>query len=216
MMSTSPTPDSGLQKRVARRRARVIQAAAQLFAEKGYHRTTTRDIAAVADVAEGTIFNYFESKEGLLMTLVGELANLQGRQLELEQSLDQDFRLFLHEYFTRRVEQIGDNIDIFLAVLPEILNTPELRERYVKEFLQPAMQHLEEHLQARSARGTIRAADFRSTARILAGTVLGLQFLMLLGDEHTTELWHEPAKLADHLTALTLDGLRSTESDTAT
>lgn len=44
----------------------ILSASLELFAEKGYSNTSTKDIARLADVAEGTIFKHFGSKENLL------------------------------------------------------------------------------------------------------------------------------------------------------
>lgn len=53
-------------------RKKILETAAALFAEKGFEETTTRDIAAAVGMASGTMFNYFENKEALAMTLVSE------------------------------------------------------------------------------------------------------------------------------------------------
>jgi AcrR family transcriptional regulator len=47
-------------------RQRLMEAALQLFGEQGYEATTIKDITSVADVAKGTFFNYFETKEAIL------------------------------------------------------------------------------------------------------------------------------------------------------
>ncbi|WAA13122.1 TetR/AcrR family transcriptional regulator [Fervidibacillus halotolerans] len=52
------------------KKQRVLQAAAQLFAEKGYANTSTSEIAKKADVAEGTIFRHFQTKEKLLRSIL--------------------------------------------------------------------------------------------------------------------------------------------------
>lgn len=44
---------------------KIVAAAAQLFAHQGYHGTSTREIARLADVSENTIFRHFERKEDL-------------------------------------------------------------------------------------------------------------------------------------------------------
>ncbi len=48
----------------------ILKAAAQLFSQKGYARTSTAQLAAQAGVAEGTIFRYFKNKEHVFITLV--------------------------------------------------------------------------------------------------------------------------------------------------
>jgi AcrR family transcriptional regulator len=44
----------------------------QAFRERGYESTTTRDIAAAAGIATGTVFNYFETKEAIVEFLAAE------------------------------------------------------------------------------------------------------------------------------------------------
>ena len=55
------------QRRGEQRREVILTAAAQVIAAKGYHGATTREIAEAADLAEGTIFNYFPTKRELLL-----------------------------------------------------------------------------------------------------------------------------------------------------
>jgi AcrR family transcriptional regulator len=43
-----------------------MEAALRLFAERGYDATTVKDITSAADVAKGTFFNYFDTKEAIL------------------------------------------------------------------------------------------------------------------------------------------------------
>ncbi|RKY95395.1 MAG: hypothetical protein DRQ06_03770, partial [Candidatus Hydrothermota bacterium] len=50
---------------------RQIQRAALLaFSRKGYHRTTMRDIADFAGIGKSTIYEYFDSKEELFLSLI--------------------------------------------------------------------------------------------------------------------------------------------------
>ena len=46
---------------------RILNAALALFESKGYDRTTTKAIARKAKVAEGTVFNYFETKDDIVL-----------------------------------------------------------------------------------------------------------------------------------------------------
>ncbi len=60
------------ERRKKRTRRRLLEAADAFFREQGFEATTVEEIAAVADVAKGTFFNYFENKEALLVALITE------------------------------------------------------------------------------------------------------------------------------------------------
>src|ERR1700743_1759831 len=71
-MSSSPqrVPLSSSTRRERHRtatRERLFRAALRLFAERGYLETTVEDITDAADVGKGTFFNYFPTKEHLLI-----------------------------------------------------------------------------------------------------------------------------------------------------
>jgi len=55
------------------KRSNIMQAALDLIAEQGFHRTPMAEIAAKAGVAAGTIYRYFESKDSLINELHREL-----------------------------------------------------------------------------------------------------------------------------------------------
>jgi AcrR family transcriptional regulator len=57
------------QTRLATRQ-RIVTSAAKLFSKNGWAGTTTRDIATSADIATGTLFNYFQSKEAVAAELI--------------------------------------------------------------------------------------------------------------------------------------------------
>lgn len=66
--------DKTRQKKDAKRTA-MMQAAVQVFADKGYHAATVRDIVGAADVAIGTFYFYFPDKETLFVHLYEETAD---------------------------------------------------------------------------------------------------------------------------------------------
>ena len=54
------------------KRARILDAAVKVFAERGYFSSTVAEIARAAGVADGTIYLYFKSKDDLLLRLFDE------------------------------------------------------------------------------------------------------------------------------------------------
>jgi AcrR family transcriptional regulator len=61
-------------RRRARTRSKLLQAAKRLLATKGFHATKIADIAATADVGTGTFYLYFPTKDALFADLVRETA----------------------------------------------------------------------------------------------------------------------------------------------
>ena len=64
------------------RRKRVIDAAMELAADGGYEAVQMRDVAERADVALGTLYRYFPSKDQLLVAALGEWASTLERRLK--------------------------------------------------------------------------------------------------------------------------------------
>ena len=55
-----------------RTRARILKSARNLFRARGFHQTSTRDLAVTAGIATGTLFNYFRTKDELAAALIAE------------------------------------------------------------------------------------------------------------------------------------------------
>jgi AcrR family transcriptional regulator len=68
--SARPKRSTGTGRRAANKAAtrdRIVRAALELFEKKGFEATTTKEIAKRARIAEGTVFNYFETKEDIAL-----------------------------------------------------------------------------------------------------------------------------------------------------
>ena len=192
---------------VAARRRQILDAATRVFAEKGFRRATTREVAREAGVSEGTIYNYFEDKDALLMAILDVLNETERRAEDFEEGLATDFRGFLEEYLRRRMTLIWQNREVFRVVLSEMLVNAELRERYLRQVVAPTMQIAEENFGARMKQGEARATDAPLAMRAVAGAVLGLLVLGLLGDEEIGSRWDEVPEV---LAGLLIHGLDAT------
>ncbi len=197
------------EQRNAARRAQILDAAARVFAEKGYPRATTKEIAARAEVSEGTIYNYFASKHDLLVGIMAQLAESEHLQERLAQAPKDNMQVFLATMLSTRQQFVRDNEPVFKATLSEILIDAHLGDHYYEELLTPALLAIEQHLQARIASGHIRSIAPALAARIFLSLTLGFFILQTLGDP--------PAQVnADDLIHLTtsvlLDGLTAPRS----
>ncbi|HEY1388108.1 MAG TPA: helix-turn-helix domain-containing protein [Ktedonobacterales bacterium] len=196
-----PDPIAALQAQlVAARRTQILDAATQVFARKGFNRATIRDVAKVASVADGTIYNYFANKTDLLVGLLDRLNDTERRPASLALSAEASFADYFRAYLHERVEALWSHADLFRAVLPELLANPELRARYYDEVIAPTMTLGEGAFRGLATSGMMRDLNPSLSVRVVAGSLLGLMVLQLLGDESLAARWHElPETLANLL-----------------
>ena len=191
-------------RRVALRRAEILTAAGQLFAEKGYHRTTTQNIAEAAEVSEGTIYNYFSSKEELLFAIMERISQSQNSGDRDLEAFSEDPKAFFRALLDSRQDSLKENRIMLQAILSEILVNPELRDRYYEELIVPEIESMRILLEERTNQGQIQLSDPSLVARILMAIFSGLFLLQVSGDEVISTQWKE---LTNQLTDIFFDGV---------
>src|SRR5579859_2725871 len=197
-----PDGNKSIQEMViAARRNQILDAATQVFAEKGFHRATIKDIARVAGIADGTIYTYFASKTDVLLAILNRLNETTEREQQFSQGSEEDVRAFMRSYLRQRMELIWPNAEVFRAVLPEMLVNTELRDLYYEQVLMPTFQMAEGYFAGQKGRiGS--GVDGPLAVRAIAGMVLGLLVIQLLGDEVVEKRWEE---LPEVITGLLFD-----------
>ena len=186
------------------RQERILDAAATVFARKGFHQATIHEIAELADVADGTIYNYFDNKLDLLIALVVRVAELEQLPDELLQGLGSDARSFFVTAFQERLSSIERQEGMLQAVLPEVLVNPDLRRQFHQQYVLRVAALLEQYVQAQIERGRFRPINVALLVRILQSTFLGMLTMRFLGDDTLQEHWDE---VAETLATLIFDGL---------
>lgn len=186
-----------------RRRTQILDAAARVFAERGYHRTTVRDVAREAGIADGTIYLYFTSKQDLLLALIAQLGRVAERRADMAEHAGMDVRTFSRTYIGRRFADLREVHRLFAAVLPEILADAELREGF-SERVADAYAAADAELERRALLGELGSLDPQLLTRVATATALGLLLLAILEEPVVTRRWDE---LPEFLTGLWFDGI---------
>jgi AcrR family transcriptional regulator len=186
------------------RRNQILDAAAQVFAEKGFHRATTREIASTAGISEGTIYNYFDNKESLLIGIMVRLAQLESMNEELVEALQDDVREFFITMFGERSNRIQQAQEMLKAILPEVMVNPELREPFYQQFVLRIGTLLEQYIQTRVEMEHVRPVDATLVARAIQGMFVGMLILRILGDEALQTGWDDVPEV---LATMIFDGL---------
>jgi AcrR family transcriptional regulator len=191
-------------ERIDRRREQILAAASRVFARQGFHRTTVRQVAQEAGIADGTIYLYFRSKQELLLALLGRLGRVGDRPADFAELAGADARAFVSAYLDSRFRQLREWRQLFTAVFPEVLADPALRSAQAAQAA-PAFEAAEAELARRSAAGDLPPLDPALLSRVAAATVVGLLVLDVLGDPVVDARWDE---LPGFLARLWFDGLR--------
>jgi AcrR family transcriptional regulator len=119
------------QRRSAEIRERLFRAALALFGKKGFAETTVEDITEAADVGKGTFFNYFPSKDHILLAF-GEmqLAKLEAA-IETARCTNESLPAFLRGLGTRMTQEPTRNPAIIRAILQAYLSTTPVRKAMI-------------------------------------------------------------------------------------
>ncbi len=152
-------------KRARRKEARpgeLLDAALDLFVEKGFAATRVEEVAKRAGVSKGTLFLYFPSKEELFKAVVRE--NLSGLFAEWQAEFEgfagttaEMVRYSLHQWWQR----LGATrlSGITKLVMTEAAHFPEIAAFYEQEVIQPGNLLLKRILQRGIDRGEFRPID---------------------------------------------------------
>jgi AcrR family transcriptional regulator len=193
------------QRRAAGRRRDILAAAISVFRQKGYDRATTREIAAAADVSEGTIYNYFRSKNELLMGIVREIVpSLLGEALYLDEV--GDVRARFTGALERMLNFVDENRDILNVLAGEAWRNEEILYGWLSTVGQELLARLEQRLAGLITSGALRPLDVGLAARMILFTAVGVALPIVRG------VWDLPNptqrhQLAENLADLLLNGM---------
>lgn len=112
-------------------REKIVEAARSLFAEKGFDRTTTAEIAREAGISEGTIYRHFKSKRELLMECVipvlQKIIDLTKDYRPRENTL----RALTIDLLEMRLHLFREHHQTFRIIFRELLNSTEMVNHYM-------------------------------------------------------------------------------------
>jgi len=185
---------------------RILSAALELFAEKGYAATSTGAIAKSAGVAEGLIFKHFRSKKELLLQLARPLLlevffplSLRRIQAIMAQK-HPHLKNLLEALLRERLAFVKQHHRLLRLVIQEIWLHPELLQSLQEQFesqLRPAIEAQLKHFQAQ---GQIREMPFGTALRLILSSLMGLVIPRVLLFPEAA--WQEEAEIQATLQTL--------------
>jgi TetR/AcrR family transcriptional regulator len=170
-------PASSRQRRKEARPQELLDAALELFVERGFAATRAEDVAARAGVSKGTLYLYYPSKEELLKeviraNVVNQIAEGEEIIRRFEGSTPELLTLVLRMWWDRIGETRASGI--IKLMTSEVRNFPEVAQFYVDEVIEPSNRMLEQVIQRGVTSGEFRGVDVPEVVHALCGPLVFL------------------------------------------
>lgn len=179
----------------------IIDAAIQVFSQKGYHNTRMEEIALVAGIGKGTIYEYFASKLQLFQEMLGKslqvyYSNLRSKDLD-KLSFPQRIKLLLESHFQFCLE----NRELTQLIFRDDIFDEELKEWSYKMH-KDKEKDMQDLITDGIARGELRPVDTKLASMMVIGVLHSIWMPLIM------ENWQvEPSSVSNQMTDLIMHGL---------
>lgn len=200
--ATAPASTHARQRRKHARPQELLQAALELFVEKGFAATRAEEVAQRAGVSKGTLYLYYPSKQALLKAVIAHYlsARIAASAQELQQysgAIAPLLRDRLVVWWQEMVDSPASGT--FKLLIAEACNFPDIADFYAREVIGPGHQLIAEAIERGIASGEFRAVDIENTVHSLV-----LPMVMLCAHKHsfgasTAHTIDAPQFIADHV-----------------
>lgn len=158
------------ERRTRRRQEEILQAAASVFSARGYAAATTREIAAAADIAEGSLYNYFASKRDMLVAIISRSPSPIDRLLADAGSVTNREQFI--EFFERAVMTPASEQPWMRTIIKEAWTNDELFRQYQAAHVEELTSRLAGVISTGVAAGWLRQLDPGGAARAVISLLM--------------------------------------------
>ncbi|MFC5703504.1 TetR/AcrR family transcriptional regulator [Cohnella faecalis] len=166
-------------ERRTEKQSRILRAAVEVFAEKGYSGAATNEIAQRAGVAEGTIFRHYRTKKDLLYSIVAPFVAKLIEPFVLKDlysvidSPHETFEGFIRGMLENRIAFAEKNLKIIRILIQEVPFHDELREQFLNRVGEKVLQRLDNVVSHYREQGQIVELPSLTVVRLVASSLLG-------------------------------------------
>jgi AcrR family transcriptional regulator len=157
------------------RRLQIMDIALKVFAEKGFSKTTIKDLADAAGISAGLMYHYFPGKEKLLEAAVEQNSFLPQLREILSDTGDSPCREVLRDIFLKFSKLLRQRNSIIKIFLQEGSTNAKVR-RVLSNIANEGLPLLQNFLSASIATGELKPHNTEVTARCLFSTAIMFRF----------------------------------------
>lgn len=192
---------------------KILEASIELIAEKGFANTSTAEIAKRAGVSVGTLFNYYKTKETLLLAIVLPAMNniilkmMSENDHRLMLQLSSNFEEFIRLLITSRVMLLEKNRALLQVIIKEVLYKEELKAGLLDNFSIHALPFLNDAIEHFKEIGELKDLPTERIIKYILINLAGLCISSVLNPNSKPISERE----VNDLVTIVLDGLRNNE-----
>src|SRR3990172_13364030 len=163
-------------------RDRILHAAVDVFARKGYHGAGVEDIVAASGTSKGAFYHYFASKQAIFLMLMDDLAGVIEQGVESAISSEEGAMAEVEAALRVVVETAAEQRDLAKILLVEAVGLgPEFEEKRL-EIHRRFAHVIQRHLDRAVAEGDVPAQDTALAARAWVGALNEIMAQWLLSE----------------------------------
>ena len=199
------------------RREQILQTAVNLFSQRGFKGTTTKEIARAAGVSEAMVFRHFENKDALYGAILDTKGCQDGvhrfpweENAALQAAIEQkdDFAVFYNIAFdalNKHESDVGFMRLLFYSALEE----HELADRFFHEFIERIYDFIGSYVEQRQRDGAFREMNPRIAVRAFLGMLIHHSLNNILWDRKRVILDISTEEAAKNFAEILLSGIKS-------
>lgn len=193
------------------RRRQIVSVASELFSNKGFNGTTTREIADRAGVSEAIIFRHFPTKRALYSAIIDFKTRQSGEQVQAhlkEAASRKDDVAFFGSLAYDLLEVHRKDPTFMRLLMFSALEGHELAEMFYQSTAREVRNHVRRYIKQRVLDGAFRDADPIVSARSFVGMILyHAQMRVLYKDTSCDDVRLPSRQMAQRLTNLFMKGI---------
>lgn len=192
------------------KRALILDAARELFLEKGYYPTTSEEIARRAGVGKGTIYQYFESKKEIFLEMQIGYMDAYSENISACIRADASLQENIHNLVRSHLDHIDILVKYHKTILndfPKVMAQHELRDprlQQIKAKMEDTFAGMIDHA---IARGEMRPLSRPAVMYLISGLFMGLAHYLMSEEAILDQIKTQREQLEEEIVMLVLHGI---------
>ncbi len=190
-------------------RERILEAAIELFAEKGFNGTTTKEIAEAAEVNESLIFRHFSTKRDLYGAIIEKKIDEEpGIEHPIQTYKDtKDDYLIFKSIAERMLDKCGNDPSFIRLLHFSALEGHELSDMFFNTYVEYVDMLLSDYIEGRIKEGAFKNVNALYASQAFIGMVVNHIIVKeLFGEKKRNKINNE--ELVETFVTVFLDGIK--------